>query len=52
MTIFSELASTMQELKAQQSELKQDPEKIGVLFLEMIQMSLWYVLPMLYLLST
>ncbi|TDL27162.1 DUF89 domain-containing protein [Rickenella mellea] len=41
------LASTMRDLEARKDELEADHEKIGVLFKEMIQMSLWYDLSLL-----
>lgn len=39
-----EIATTMQELQQEHVKLESDPEKLGVLFKEMIQMCLWFVL--------
>lgn len=39
-----ELAKTMHDLESEKKELVDDPEKLEVLFKEMIQMCLWYVL--------
>ena len=36
-----ELARTMHELEVEKHDLSRDPERIGVLFNEMIQMCLW-----------
>jgi hypothetical protein len=36
-----EIATTMHELEAGKVSLVDDPEKLGVLFKEMIQMCLW-----------
>ena len=41
----SELAKTMHELEAGKEDLAEDPERLGVLFKEMIQMCLWSVSP-------
>ena len=37
------LANSLHELEAQKKDLEDEPEKIEVLFREMIQMSLWFV---------
>jgi len=37
-----EIASSVYELDAVKDELKSDPQKLEVLFTEMIQMCLWY----------
>ena len=36
-----ELATTFHELEAEKDVLRSDPEKLAVLFKEMIQMCLW-----------
>lgn len=38
----SELATTMHELEAEKSALISDPDKLVIIFREMIQMCLWY----------
>jgi damage-control phosphatase, subfamily III len=40
-TYVSELATTLQEVGEEKSALESDPEKLGVLFKEMVQMCLW-----------
>jgi hypothetical protein len=42
-TTHSEIATTMHELEIRKSSLQSDPEKLKVLFKEMIQVCLWYV---------
>lgn len=42
MHLTLELATTMHELEAEKSALISDPDKLIVIFREMIQMCLWY----------
>lgn len=41
MTPVLELATTMHELEVEKKTVSDDPEKLAVLFKEMIQMCLW-----------
>lgn len=41
---FLELATTMHELDRDKTKLASDPQNLNVIFKEMIQMCLWYVL--------
>lgn len=41
--ILPGIATTMHELRANPEAVKADPEKLKILFNEMIQMCLWYV---------
>ena len=40
---MSEIANTMHELESEKSKFAGDPDKLEVLFREMIQICLWFV---------
>ena len=40
---MSEIANTMHELESEKAKFQGDPDKLGVLFKEMIQICLWLV---------
>jgi hypothetical protein len=41
--LLLEIATTMYELESEKVKLQEDPDKLEVLFREMIQMCLWLV---------
>lgn len=43
-----ELATTLYEVGEEKNTLESDPDKLGVLFKEMVQMCLWYVFSAFY----